>query len=97
MISGCVLLISVALVAFGHHTSKPDDVITALLNETFCNNVALQIPGIQFGCIGCLGRKLNATTAGDYDLLHGYITAQGPNYALAKTLQNWRCILARNS
>mmetsp|Transcript_12998 Transcript_12998/g.29496 ORF Transcript_12998/g.29496 Transcript_12998/m.29496 type:complete len:495 (-) Transcript_12998:54-1538(-) len=37
------------------------------------------------------------SSAGDYDLLHGYITAQGPNYALAKTLQNWRCILARNS
>mmetsp|Transcript_30151 Transcript_30151/g.70344 ORF Transcript_30151/g.70344 Transcript_30151/m.70344 type:complete len:495 (-) Transcript_30151:31-1515(-) len=34
---------------------------------------------------------------GTRDLFHGYVTAQGPNYALAKTLQNWRCIVAREA
>merc|ERR1712137_880996 len=26
---------------------------------------------------------------------HGFVTMQGPNYALAKTMQNWRAILTR--
>ena len=29
-------------------------------------------------------------------LHHGYVVAQGPNYALAKTAQVWRTILAKN-
>lgn len=28
---------------------------------------------------------------------HGFVVAQGPNYALAKTLQNWRAMLAREA
>lgn len=28
-------------------------------------------------------------------VLHGFVVAQGPNYALAKTMQNWRAMLAR--
>jgi hypothetical protein len=30
----------------------------------------------------------------DYGILNGIATAQGPNYALAKTLQMWRCMIA---
>lgn len=28
---------------------------------------------------------------------HGFMVLQGPNYALAKTIQNWRCFLAREA
>jgi hypothetical protein len=31
----------------------------------------------------------------DYTILNGLITVQGPNYALAKTMQLWRCMLAQ--
>lgn len=31
------------------------------------------------------------------NVYHGFVVAQGPNYALAKTLQNWRCFLAREA
>lgn len=30
----------------------------------------------------------------DYCILNGIATAQGPNFALAKTLQMWRCMIA---
>jgi len=31
-----------------------------------------------------------------YGIVDGLVIAQGPNYALAKRLQHWRCMLARN-
>jgi hypothetical protein len=34
------------------------------------------------------------TSNNDYTILNGIVTAQGPNYALAKTMQMWRCMVA---
>lgn len=34
------------------------------------------------------------TSNNDYAILNGIVTAQGPNYALAKTMQMWRCMIA---
>jgi len=33
----------------------------------------------------------------EYYLVDGVSVAQGPNYALAKRMQHWRCIVARNA
>jgi len=37
----------------------------------------------------------NRHTGQDYYLVDGITVAQGPNYALAKRMQHWRCIVAR--
>jgi hypothetical protein len=34
------------------------------------------------------------TNNNDYCILNGLVTVQGPNYALAKTMQMWRCMIA---
>eukprot|EP00912_Choanoflagellata_sp_UC4_P001204 UC4_evm2s754 len=31
---------------------------------------------------------------GEYDIVNGIVVEQGPNYALAKRIQHWRCMLA---
>jgi hypothetical protein len=31
----------------------------------------------------------------DYCILNGIVTSQGPNYVLAKTMQQWRCMVAQ--
>ena len=41
-------------------------------------------------------KKPIAGEGGDYYLVNGISVAQGPNYALAKRLQHWRAITARN-
>merc|ERR1719161_1660127 len=46
---------------------------------------------------GCPAPRVSEVKSGEAMLpvYHGFVVAQGPNYALAKTLQNWRCFLAR--
>jgi len=39
----------------------------------------------------------NVHTGKDYYLVDGITVAQGPNYALAKRMQHWRCIVARDA
>lgn len=44
-----------------------------------------------------LGRWMSPalpTSSNDYAILNGIISTQGPNYALAKTMQMWRCMIA---
>lgn len=40
-------------------------------------------------------RKLTSTTGDTFYFCDAYIVAQGPNYALAKRLQHWRAMVAR--
>ena len=37
---------------------------------------------------------IEANETHDYCLMNGLVTVQGPNYALAKTAQMWRCMVA---
>jgi hypothetical protein len=42
-------------------------------------------------------RKPMSGEGGDYYVVNGISVAQGPNYALAKRMQHWRAIVARNN
>ena len=41
--------------------------------------------------------QVTGTDGSTYSLVNGLVVAQGPNYALAKRLQHWRCVLAREN
>lgn len=42
-------------------------------------------------------RQAKADDGATFSIVDGLAVAQGPNYALAKRLQHWRCMLARNA
>lgn len=62
--------------------------------KNFANATVWQRLLLAAGLIKSNVRKVVKTADGDVTMVDGIVTQQGPNYALAKRMQHWRCIIA---